>query len=77
MGTQEYHYIHCLSDKRCILYDTPEAYQEWNKALKNKGSSALPALNGKKRYPGNVDFTVYQPNKEKTALIKIGGNSLR
>lgn len=63
----------------CILYDTPKAFQIWDKALKeikycfsvDNAMDARPAMNFDDRFPGLVEFSVFKPVRE-IKLEKIG-----
>lgn len=63
----------------CTLYDTPKAYQEWDKAIREikycisveNGMNARPAVNFDDRFPGEVEFTIFTSSNNKNTLQKI------
>jgi hypothetical protein len=68
----------------CTLYDTPKAYHRWGDAINeikycvsiHSGTNAEPAMNGKERIPGIVEFSILSPSTRTTSLKEIGSFTL-
>ena len=64
----------------CTLYDSPKAYQKWEKAIREikycisveNAMDARPAVNFDDRFPGEVEFSVFASSDKKDHLRKIG-----
>lgn len=66
------------------LYDTPDAYQEWATALKKirlcvavkSANDARPiSKDNPKRHAGYVAFEILKPNRDRSAVEKVGEQS--
>jgi len=66
------------------LYDTPDAYQEWATALKKlrlcvavkSATDSRPvSKDNPKRHAGYVAFEIFKPNRDRSAVEKVGEQS--
>jgi hypothetical protein len=59
-----------------MIYDTPAGYKDWSLAIKeietvlqiSSASAAAPKDGANPRYSGRVEFRIFRPNSDRTAL---------